>query len=147
MKTVYGDDCRWAARARKHGPHLNVCDKAQSGRPRTATDGTHRNRVDQLISENRRIKQAKLALQCGISREPDCITTVQKSVRTVGALNAHSDMKQRRLDISQHFLLRFEREGDGFLNNIVTGDESCVHYFDPQNKRASMEYRQHGSPA
>lgn len=45
-----------------------------------------------------------------------------------------SDMKQRRLGICQQFLLRFECEGDGFLNNIVTGDEGWVHHFDPENE-------------
>lgn len=54
------------------------------------------------------------------------------------------DMKQRRLDISQQFLVRYECEG--FLNNIVTGDESWVHHFDPENKRASMEFHHKGSP-
>ena len=141
MKTVYGDECidisnvrRWVARARKHDPHLNVCDKARSGRPRTATDETHRNRVDQLNRENRRITQAQLALQCGISRERVQALIAELRYRKVCAWWVTQmltpDMKQRRLDISQQLLLRFEREGDGFLNNIVTGDGSWVHHFD-----------------
>ena len=37
-------------------------------------------------------------------------------------------------------------EGDQFLVNIVTGDESCIHHFDPEEKRLSMEYRHTSSP-
>jgi len=29
-------------------------------------------------------------------------------------------------------------EGDQFLFNIVTGDESWIHHFDPEEKRLSM---------
>jgi histone-lysine N-methyltransferase SETMAR len=56
-------------------------------------------------------------------------------------------MKAERLRICQQVLLRYETEGDTFLNNIVTGDESWVHYYDPENKRQSMEYRHKDSPA
>jgi len=37
-------------------------------------------------------------------------------------------------------------EGDQFLFNIVTGDESWIHHFDPEEKRLSMQYRQFSSP-
>ena len=36
-------------------------------------------------------------------------------------------------------------EGDQFLFNIVTGDESWIH-FDPEEKRLSMQYRHTSSP-
>ncbi|GFR94676.1 histone-lysine N-methyltransferase SETMAR [Elysia marginata] len=32
-----------------------------------------------------------------------------------------------------------------FIQRIVTGDESWVHYYDPESKRQSMEYRQKSS--
>ena len=65
MKGVYGDDCvdfstvtvkRWAVRPRTENPtgaNLDVCDKQRRGRPRTATNEPHRNRVDELIREKR----------------------------------------------------------------------------------------------
>jgi len=37
-------------------------------------------------------------------------------------------------------------EGDQFLLNIVTGDESWIHHFDPEEKRLSMQYRHTSSP-
>jgi len=39
----------------------------------------------------------------------------------------------------------FEEEGEGFLLQIVAGDETWVHHYDPENKRKSMEYHHKGS--
>jgi len=38
-------------------------------------------------------------------------------------------------------LKRFEAEVDGFLGRIVTGDETWVHYHQPETKKASKEWR------
>jgi len=43
-------------------------------------------------------------------------------------------------------LKRYREEGDQFILNIVTGDESWIHYFDPEEKRLSMQYRHTLSP-
>jgi hypothetical protein len=43
-------------------------------------------------------------------------------------------------------LKRYREEGDQFLLNIVTGDESWIHHFDPEEKRLSMQYRHTSSP-
>jgi len=40
----------------------------------------------------------------------------------------------------------YREEGDEFLLNIVTGDESGIHHFDPEEKRLSLEYRHTSSP-
>jgi len=37
-------------------------------------------------------------------------------------------------------------EGDKFLFNIVTGDASLIHHFDPEEKRLSMQYRHTSTP-
>ena len=46
----------------------------------------------------------------------------------------------------QELLKRFEAEGDGFLGRIVTGDETWVHYNQPETKKASKEWRHTSSP-
>jgi hypothetical protein len=33
------------------------------------------------------------------------------------------------------------------LNRIVTGDESCVHHYQPESKRASMQWKHPISPS
>ena len=40
----------------------------------------------------------------------------------------------------------FEAEGDGFLGRTVTGDETRVHYQQPETKKASKEWRHTSSP-
>jgi len=40
----------------------------------------------------------------------------------------------------------FEAEGDGFLERIVTGDETWVHYLQPETKKASKEWHHTSSP-
>ena len=53
-------------------------------------------------------------------------------------------LKQRRADICEQLVRRFER-GDDFLTRLVTGDETWVHYHTPETKRASMEWRHSSS--
>ena len=56
------------------------------------------------------------------------------------------EKKQKRVEICEELLKRFREEGDQFLLNIVNGDESWIHYFDPEEKRLSMECRHTSSP-
>ena len=51
------------------------------------------------------------------------------------------EMKVERVRISREHLECFEKEGEDFLKKILTGDETWVHHYDPENKRQSMEYR------
>jgi hypothetical protein len=51
------------------------------------------------------------------------------------------EKKQERVEICEELLKRYREEGDRFLLNIVTGDESWIHHFDPEEKRLSMQYR------
>ncbi|GFU75811.1 mariner Mos1 transposase [Trichonephila clavipes] len=44
------------------------------------------------------------------------------------------------------FLDRYHKEGDQFLERIVTGDETWVSHITPESKRQSMEWRIRNSP-
>ena len=55
------------------------------------------------------------------------------------------EMKAGRVCISRE-LEYFEKEGEDFLKKIITGDETWVHHYDPDNKRQSMEYCHKESP-
>jgi len=52
-----------------------------------------------------------------------------------------AELKEQRVDACQEHLKRFEAEGDGFLWRIVKGDETWVHYYQPETKKASEEWR------
>jgi hypothetical protein len=57
-----------------------------------------------------------------------------------------AELKERCFGACQELLKRFETEGDGFLGIIVTGDETWVHYHQPEPKKASKEWRHTSSP-
>ena len=50
-----------------------------------------------------------------------------------------AELRERRVDACQGLLKHFEAQGDGFLGRIVTGDETWVHYYQPETKKASKE--------
>jgi histone-lysine N-methyltransferase SETMAR len=57
-----------------------------------------------------------------------------------------AELKERRVDACQEHLKLFEAEGDGFLGRIVQGDETWVHYQQPETKKASKEWCHTSSP-
>jgi histone-lysine N-methyltransferase SETMAR len=48
-----------------------------------------------------------------------------------------AELKERSVDACQELLKRFEAEDDSFLERIVMGDETWVHYHQPETKKAS----------
>ena len=56
------------------------------------------------------------------------------------------EMKAERVCISRELLECFEKGGEDFLKKIITGDETWVHRYDPENERQSMEYHHKESP-
>jgi hypothetical protein len=43
--------------------------------------------------------------------------------------------------------LWYANEGEDMLNRIVTGDDLWVHHYQPESKRASMQWKHPGSPS
>ena len=54
--------------------------------------------------------------------------------------------KQMSLDICQQNMDCYDKEGDAFLDRIITGDETWVHHYEPECKRQSMEWKHSQSP-
>jgi hypothetical protein len=52
------------------------------------------------------------------------------------------EKKQKCVESCEELLKHYREEGHHFLLNIVTGDKSWIHHFDPEEKRMSMQYRQ-----
>ncbi|GFQ98570.1 histone-lysine N-methyltransferase SETMAR [Trichonephila clavata] len=48
--------------------------------------------------------------------------------------------------VSLEHLVRYHEDGNDFLFQIVTGDETWVHHFTPESKAASMEWKHPSSP-
>jgi hypothetical protein len=49
--------------------------------------------------------------------------------------------KINRMDLSLQYISRCADEGEDMLKRIVTGDESWMHHYQPESKRASMQWK------
>jgi hypothetical protein len=52
-----------------------------------------------------------------------------------------------QMGLSLQHLLWYADEGEDILNRIVTGDESCMHYYQPESKRALVQWKHRSSPS
>ena len=93
-KAVYGDACltegkvrKWARFYRGDDPkETTVRDRKRPGRPVSATDTMHQQKVDEMIVANRRVKQKDIANALEISKERvHHIITVHLAYRKVSA--------------------------------------------------------------
>jgi len=105
--------------------------------------------IDELIQEDRRVSQQYLADSVGISRERAQHIIQLLGYRKVCARwvprQLTEPMKERRADVCKSLMRQYRRQKDDFLASIVTGDETWVHHYEPESKRASMEFRRKGS--
>ena len=160
MKTVFGnmrtsDSAvrKWVRYSRGEDPtETTVRDRKRPGRPLSASDTVHQEAVDCMIRSNRRVKQSVIANEVGIWKERvHHIMTHLVGYRKVFAQYVPRqltlEMKTQREEMCIHLLKRYNKEGEAFLERVVTGDESCVHHFDPESKVQSMEYRHKTSPS
>ncbi|UYV67791.1 hypothetical protein LAZ67_5002075 [Cordylochernes scorpioides] len=56
------------------------------------------------------------------------------------------DHKRHRVEAAQKFLDCHETNGEEFLDSIVTGDETWVHYTTPETKEQSKQWKHTSSP-
>ncbi|GFO43543.1 glutamate [NMDA] receptor subunit 1 [Plakobranchus ocellatus] len=76
MKTVYGEMCisdcaicKWVRIFKGEDPREAIlCDRKHSGRPLSASDTAHGEKVDYMIRANQRVKQMEIAHEVGISK-------------------------------------------------------------------------------
>ena len=81
------------------------------------------------MKENRRVTVHEIAARLDMSHGSahhivhDVLQFHKVSARWVPR-QLTAELKERRVDVCQELLKRFEAEGDGFLGRIVTGDET-----------------------
>ncbi|GFO14144.1 histone-lysine N-methyltransferase SETMAR-like protein [Plakobranchus ocellatus] len=160
MKTICGEMCisdcavrKWVRIFKGEDPSETILrDRNPLGRPLSASDTAHREKVDCMFRENGRVKQKEVADEVGISKERvHHIVTTVLGYRKVSAhwvpRKLTVEMKAQRKDMWTQLLERYSAEGEAFLQHILTGDESWVHHYDPECKAQSMEYRHKNSPS
>jgi hypothetical protein len=47
----------------------------------------------------------------------------------------------RLMNVSRQFLRKFGQSGIGFLDRIITTDETWFHYYDPEKKQQSSQWK------
>lgn len=56
------------------------------------------------------------------------------------------DLRTNRMEYCASLCEEFDNEPDDFIAGIVTGDESCVHHFDPETQHGARQWKHPSSP-
>lgn len=157
LKNVYGDATvdvstvrRWVRRCNEAAGQTPLADEKRSGRPVTAVTPCNIQRVDEIIRGDRRVTTGELCRITSLSKG-SVMTIIQQlgyskvCSRWVPRMLTAQNKETRKTIASEH-LQRFNLEGEEFLEKIVTGDETWVHFFEPESKRQSMEWHHTTSP-
>ncbi len=155
LKVFFGNETidisnvrRWA-RVSSTGP-VNLFDAPRSGRPKLRRSDELMAQIDETIRNNRRITQRQLAEKTGVG-----YGTVNRIIKKLDYRRIcakwvpkllTAEMKTARKEAAQELLSRYYREGESFILNIVTGDESWISHYDPELKMQSTEYKHKNSP-
>lgn len=156
MRAVYGDTCpgktmiyKWS-RLFKQGRE-SLEDDERPGRPSDVTTHEMVMKVELAIMENGRLKLKEIAKMFNISETTafkilhEHLGMSKVSARWVPR-NLTPHQKQYRVDCCKQFL---ELCGDNqvdVIDRIVTGDETWVHFYDPESKEESKQWHVKGGP-
>lgn len=156
ISSVYGENImsdgmvrKWV-RAFKDG-RSNVHDEERSGRPSVITEDLVQ-KVDQKVKGNRRFTISALSDEFPLVSRSVLYEIVSERLKYRKLCSRWvpkmltDEHKTKRLGSALLILERYHEEGDGFLSQIVTGDETWVSYVTPESKQQSMEWRHSHSP-
>ena len=122
----------------------DLCDRPRSVRPSSAHSSANIDQAHALIKENRRITINELAESLGVStgsavKIMDILRYSKVCARWLPRQFTEAQ-KQSRLEACSE-LLEYCHTDKTFLQRIVTEDETWVHHFERESKRASMKWR------
>lgn len=125
-------------------------DLPRSGRPKTVSVEEIIQKVEEFVMTDRRVKVREIANKMGISTERvwkilhEDLGMKKVCARWVPKLLTPSQ-KQDRVDICNDNL-ELLNENWNLLSTLITGDETWVHYYDPETKQQSMQWKHSDSP-
>jgi [histone H3]-lysine36 N-dimethyltransferase SETMAR len=155
LQAIYGGDAftkstvnKWVHRF--EDGWLSVEDATRCGRPKDVSTKSTISLVRRTIETDRRMTVAEVADKCGISTGTAfSILTKELSLsrlvsRWVPRLLTE-EMKQNRVAICRALLVKYHADPHNFLTQLVTGDETWVHHYEPEAKRQSSQWLARGS--
>jgi [histone H3]-lysine36 N-dimethyltransferase SETMAR len=156
LSSAYGESSMTKSRVHvwynrfKNGQE-QVLSQERSGRPTTSVTDDKKNKVDDLVRQNRRITVRDIEEEVGIS-----FGSAQSILSELGYSKVCArwvprlltdEQRQNRVAICVQWRSRMRREGaDNFLKRVVTCDETWVHHYDPETKQESSIWKHKSSP-
>jgi histone-lysine N-methyltransferase SETMAR len=115
----------------------SVFDRRRTGRPAEAVTPTMVANVKAFVKKNRRVTLEEVANKFSIGKAHkilhEHVGMSKVSARWVPR-QLSADQTATGVTNAKEHLRRFNREGNKFLNRIITGDEMWVHYSEPETK-------------
>ena len=143
LQRAYGSVCMGTSSVRRLGKHFkdgntSIQDQIRDGRPRTASTERNKERVDEIIQDDRHATVDTIDRTLGIGHYATQEIIESLGYRKICArwvpLLLTEDHKGQRKAITSDLLQRYRHEGDDFLLRIVTSDKSWFHLFDHKTK-------------
>ena len=156
MADVYGDSspkystvAKWSAEFKRGRDSLE--DDPRPDRPADVISQEMIDHVERLVLNNRQIKVAETASECGISNGSvytiihEHLGMSKVSARWVPR-NLNMQDRQQRVESSQELLEVYNANPEDFHTRLVTGDETWLHHWDLDTKKESMQWKYPGLP-
>ena len=124
----------------------SVMDTERLGQPSTSTTDEKLEEARAIILIDKRVTKEEIALQVGISQGTayslvhDILGFHKVAARWVPR-HLTEEQKHNGQHICSSLLERYNREGDSFLNRIITADETWVHHYESETKQQSMQWK------
>ena len=129
----------------------SLADDEWEGRPSFRESDAVKNEVRDVINGDRRLTVREVADKCGISK-----TTAHQILGNDLNMNRvcarwvprilTAEHLTKRVELSKQFIKKVNRGGIRFLDRIITTDESWFHYYDPETKQQSSQWKNCNSP-
>jgi histone-lysine N-methyltransferase SETMAR len=110
-----------------------------------------KNEVLDVINGDRRLTVREVADKCGISKTTahqilgNDLNMNRVCARCVPRILTAEHLI-KRVELSKQLIKKVNRGGIRFLDRIITTDESWFHYYDPETKQQSSQWKNCNSP-